>query len=119
MKGKCRNCERVLTIVSDHCCYVCYHAGKGLEGEKKDAALAAAKERIQSGGLVNKGRPRKSTDTDVERIVKEVSADLRRKPLSPKIIERVPDPLPPGIPADIPLTIRLTIEVGVRLVGTA
>ena len=118
MKGKCRNCERVLTIVSDHCCYVCYHAGKGLEGEQKDAALEAAKKRIQSGGLMKVGRRRKSTDTDVERIVKEAPADLRRKALPPEIIERVPDPLPPGIPADIPLTIRLTIEVGIRLVGT-
>jgi len=51
----CGNCGRVMTIVGDGCCFVCYHAGKGLEGEEKAAALAAIKEKILSGRLKKSG----------------------------------------------------------------
>jgi hypothetical protein len=51
----CANCGRVLSIVGEDCCFVCYHAGKGLEGDAKTAALAAIKAKIESGGLKRGG----------------------------------------------------------------
>lgn len=59
----CANCKRELTVVGDGCCFVCHNAGKGLEGEEKEAALAAVKAKIESGGLRRCGHyggPRKS-----------------------------------------------------------
>lgn len=56
-KKPCANCEREMSIVGEHCCFVCYHAGKGLEGEEKAAALAAVKENIK-GGRIYRGRGR-------------------------------------------------------------
>jgi len=50
----CNNCGRVLTIIGGGCCYVCYHAGKGLIGTAKDAARAAIKAKIESG-VMKKG----------------------------------------------------------------
>ena len=56
-KGTCKNCGREMTIVGGGCCFTCYHRGKGLEGEKKDAALAAVKEAIERGEI-GKGKRR-------------------------------------------------------------
>ncbi|MCX5822395.1 MAG: hypothetical protein NTY86_02515, partial [Deltaproteobacteria bacterium] len=52
----CANCGRVLSIFGGGCCYVCYHAAKGLEGTAKDDARAAIKAKIESGGLRRGGR---------------------------------------------------------------
>ena len=54
-KIPCANCKRKLTVVADHCCYACYNAGKGLDGEEKAAARAAIKEKIESGRLKRGG----------------------------------------------------------------
>jgi len=60
--GTCRNCDRALSIVADGCCYLCYRAGKGLEGEEKAAALATVKAKIGSGTM-RKGGGRRGPKT--------------------------------------------------------
>jgi len=50
-RAPCRNCDRELTIVADGCCFLCYRAGKGLDGEEKEAALAAEAARIKGGKI--------------------------------------------------------------------
>ena len=48
-RRSCANCERVLSIVAYGYCFVCYYAGKGLDGAEKTAALAAIKAKIEKG----------------------------------------------------------------------
>jgi hypothetical protein len=55
VRKPCANCGRDLTVVSRGLCFVCYTAGKGLVGEERDAALAAVKAKIGSGGLSRRG----------------------------------------------------------------
>lgn len=54
--GPCANCKRILSIIGEGCCFVCYKAGKGLVGEAKDIARAAIKAKIEAGGLRRSGR---------------------------------------------------------------
>jgi hypothetical protein len=58
----CRNCGRERQISGDGCCATCYRVGRGLEGEKKAAALAATKARIDSGEVKRRGIPQASVE---------------------------------------------------------
>lgn len=111
---ECRNCGREKTVVGDGCCFVCYNAGKGLEGDKKVAALAAAKERIEGGGLRCGGsrqskKAAKKPITAEEKSSKEMMTSLRDGEPSPRPIEHPPNN------HVIPLTICLEFEIGIRL----
>jgi hypothetical protein len=91
-----------------------------LDGEKKTAALAAVKAKIESGGLKRSGRsgPRKAApavpmpprDESEGSIPLIRGADGR---LGIKTKGAAP------IPADIPVTIRLMVEISVRVVSVA
>lgn len=51
-RGTCGNCERKdVQIVAKGHCYICYDAGRGLDGADLRKALAAAKKRIQDGNF--------------------------------------------------------------------
>jgi hypothetical protein len=58
---ECANCGRVKGIVGEKCCYVCYHAGKGLVGVAKDEARAAVKAKIERGEPRRGGPGKKKT----------------------------------------------------------
>lgn len=96
-KIPCANCKRELTVVGERCCFVCYQAGKGLEGEEKAAALAAVKEKIKGGRIYrHRGRPTFHPG-----------------------LQSAPAQIPAGTPADIPVTIRLMVEISVRVASIA
>jgi hypothetical protein len=114
-KRPCANCGRVMCVVGDNCCCVCYHAGKGKEGEIKAAALAAVKEKIESGRLKRSGGSGRR---------KAAPAGTAKNTGDPIYLD--PDhrghlrQIPVGTPADIPVTIRLMVEISVRVasIGT-
>jgi hypothetical protein len=109
--------------VGNGCCFVCYHAGKGLVGPAKDAARAAVKAKIDSGKLKRSGDsgPRKAAPADT-------AADRRLRGLAEKAMHeeirggkgKTPAQVMAGmLPADIPVTIRLMVEISVRIVSIA
>lgn len=119
-KGQCANCKRELHIIGNNCCFVCYKAGKGLAGEEKAAALAAVKEKIESGEVgkgkykvTHRGKPNKPwiVDAPPDTTAPKPSASFFPKSASMQIQE--------GAPVEIPVTIRLTIEIGVRFAGVS
>lgn len=98
----CRNCGREKTITADGCCFVCYQAAKGLKGDEKEAALAAAKKRIESGGLRKNGasgRAKKAPTLTTPGNLLDTRMDF--------------------VAQEIPITIKLTIDVFLRLNGAA
>ncbi len=103
MKGPCRNCGRVKTILSDKLCSVCYGVAGGLSGEAKEKALIEINQRIQNGEIKTRGRK----GHDKEKPLKKVETKPRDLLLD--------DP----IPREIPVTIRLTIDVNFRVNGVA
>ena len=98
----CANCGRELTIVGNGCCFVCYTAGKGLIGPQRDAALAAVKEKIKSGGLRKGGNRRKPApapaagETKTMSPVKIAEVKMHVKALGAKL---APAGVPEGTPA--------------------
>lgn len=112
-KKPCRNCGRVLTIIGDGCCFVCYKAGKWLAGEEKERALAAVKARIQATGGHLRGRrkQRKAKQSAAAAPVGAVGILLEPEP---GMCERIAEPV-----REIPIAVKLSIEIAVRLVPAA
>lgn len=125
-KKACKNCARVMSIVKEGCCFVCVKAAEGLDGEEKAAALAAIKERIDSGGLKKVGHGRRKAGVSAPE--KGAAADKERVSIGR---ERLPDIQPthssrvavhldeiPSL-ADIPVRIRLMLEISVHVMPVA
>jgi hypothetical protein len=144
--GACRNCGRLLTIIGNGCCWKCYQAGKGLEGEEKAAALASVKAKIESG-VMKKGGGRRGHRKSAAAVSVVAPAGGVKKT---KVEERAPEERKSGaasagilqdgkvkvegkakelpavlrvpalpVPQDIPVTIRLLVEIAVRVVPSA
>jgi hypothetical protein len=103
-KRACGNCGRMMAIVGKDRCFVCYAAGKGLEGPAQDAAYAAVKEKIFSGGLRRGGRSK--------------SAEIPEA-APPETVHSPTIKFRPQTAQEIPVTIRLTIEVDLRVTGAS
>lgn len=122
-KGNCSNCGREMTIVGNDRCFVCYTAGKGLVGTPLDAALAAVKEKIASGGLRRGGRSKaatipESSSPQTTPLSKARATVIRNQQnqLSEKGVHSAIE-FHKQSPQENPVTIRLTIEVDVRVTG--
>ena len=110
-KGKCRNCGRVITLIADDCCGTCSKAGEGFTGKEKEAALAAIKQKIESGAIKPRGR---GYNLPHEVPVRPVPAP-EKSPIAVPYGEAPVLKVPAAPPPEIPVTLRLTVEVCVRV----
>ena len=83
-RGTCKNCDRPdIGLVSGGLCSVCYAAGRRLNGEEKQRALAEAKKRIRIKTLRAAERKRTTEDTKTPGAQKTISTgDPEEKTLS-------------------------------------
>jgi hypothetical protein len=119
-RRECNNCRRVMQIVRDGLCGTCNHAAGDLEGEERQRALAAVKERIARGDVKTRGsKPCKAGAGDAPPPAKPTPVKLS---VSAKSVPQI-GPMEPAseifqvLPREIPVIVRLELEIGIRFMG--
>jgi len=128
-KGRCSNCGRDMSLVSNNRCFVCYSAARAKTGDQLLDALREVRRKIQCGEIRTRGisGPRKAETTDVISCVTDTVkiSELSPRPFGPErggtsdqsqrfeaILDETAEPQ-----TVIPIKLALTVEINVKVTG--